>query len=130
VQLNFLKSSIIVVILGALGCVSPAPDLPVDYGSINAPNKLNEEQFQASDLALECDKIIDQLKSTEKQLDEVNSAILQSRDDEQTIGMVANLLFTPMWLLIDNNGDLKVVKGDLQDRIDSLILLSRFKSCL
>ena len=128
-QLNFLTISTFVMASSLLGCATSAPELPLDYGSVDAEIKLGEENFESSDLEIACQDIAGQLSRLKTQQLEVDSAILESRVNDQIVGIAANLILTPLWLVIDNDNDLKAIRDVLQERSDTLTLLFRFKSC-
>lgn len=123
------KIAVLLAALFSYSCAHTAPDLPPDYGSENSSIHLDESKFEKADLALGCQQIKEELTELRNQKAAIKSQIVASRESDQSIGYFSSVIFPPLWLAIDNDDDFKALLDRVQERIDTLISLSRLKYC-
>ena len=129
-RLSLLTKTLVLLISFFIhGCAQTALDLPPDYGSKNSNIHLDESNFTNADLAITCPQIDEELIELRNQRAAIRTQIVASRESDQTIGYWSSVLFSPLWLAIDNDEDNKDLINRVQERIDTLIGLSRLKSC-
>lgn len=115
---------------GALAaCARGAPELPPDYGSVNSSERLTIHHFTEDQLKLTCSEIGDGLTALNEAKDKHEAEIKSKRQQNQTAGYIAGLLFLPALLATDNSTEAKSGLDDIQTRRDTLIALERFKKC-
>ncbi len=116
----------LLVVLGA--CARPAPDLPPDYASVNAPNQLEARDFSTADLAKSCTEIAAERAELEKLNRLAQAEIQGDRTQNQVAGYFAALFILPV-VAVDTNEKQVALLDRNQVRIDNLRRLSHFKDC-
>jgi hypothetical protein len=110
------------------GCARSAPDLPPDYGSINAATTLSAEQFARDDLQLSCTEIAERQRALIERAESLTGVIRSNRQHNQAAGYFGGLFLLPL-VAVRNNDDEKRQLDTMQARWDTLESLERFKSC-
>ena len=124
--INLLRVVLPIVVLS--GCTEAALQLPEDYGSINS-KPLDSSSFQESDLQLTCGQIEEEKTALKNQRAAIRNNIVAGRDGDQIVGYVASVAFPPLWFAVDNQSDRKAQIRLVENRLDTLYRLTRFRSC-
>lgn len=109
-------------------CARSAPELPPDYGSVNASAKLSADSFDAADLHLTCPDIDQQQDALTDEASQLTGVIKGNRRHNQVAGYLGGLFLLPA-LAARENPEEKSRLDSIQVRWDELIQLERFKKC-
>lgn len=117
-----------VSVLAVSACARSAPDLPTDYGSVNASAKLSADSFDAADLRLTCPDINQQQDALTNEASQLTGIIKGHRQHNQVAGYLGGLFLFPA-LAAKENPQEKTRLNGIQSRWDKLTQLERFKKC-
>ena len=113
----------------AAACARSAPDLPPDYGSINATQEISLDAFSEQDANASCTEINAEQERVQVEFAAIENAITSTRQDDQTAGYLAAILLPPAGLAIEQKTERKEQLDHMQARLDELNALSRVKNC-
>ncbi len=109
-------------------CARSAPDLPTDFGSVNATKRLQASDFTKVDLAKSCADIAQEREDLDRRNHLAEAEIKADRTQNQVAGYFAALFILPV-VAVDTNEKQVALLDSNQARIDQLLRLSRFKEC-
>lgn len=127
--LHLRNSLLLIACLGLAACARSAPELPVDYASVNAQSTLSEADFEQADIEATCNEIAAERTEVTTSYDTLERQITSSREDEQAAGYLSAVLFPPAALAIPQKKEERAQLDEMQSRLDTLTALSRFKDC-
>ncbi len=116
-------------VLVVAGCARPAPELPQDYGSVDANAILLAEDFSRADLGLSCDGIDREMSALSAEMRTLDSKIRGKHGSNEAAGYIAGVLFPPAILATDSGEGEKQALDAHQARRDEFVALKRLKSC-
>ncbi len=109
-------------------CARSAPDLPPDYGSVNASAKLSADQFERADLDKSCVTIVSEQAALTDEAGKLTGVIKGNRKRNQVAGYLGGLFLFPLVAAKENPGEKRRLDA-IQERWDTLIALQRFRDC-
>lgn len=111
------------------GCNRPAPDLPPDYGSVDAVVRSNLTDFDPEDRELTCPEIDGKRRMLREEAERLTARIAHRHSGNQAAGYVGAVLFAPALLALNLSEEEKNKLNTLQARDDTLIRLKSVKLC-
>jgi len=109
------------------GCTRSAPDLPPDYGSVNA-SRQTLASFPAHMRNLNCAQIASREADLEARNQKAEEIIKSNRTRNQVAGYLGALYLVPV-VAIENDEDQKALLDKNQREVDQLKQLQRVKRC-
>ncbi len=130
-RLNTLNKSLLTIVfsLAVYGCATKAPDLPPDYGSVQAKQRLSVDDFDPETASLTCEEIKQELEKLKSEHVIQSQEIDDKRASNQTIGYFGSLFFLPALLATDSSVKAKEKIANLHKAKDKLYKAQVFKQC-
>lgn len=117
------------IIAGASGCAGAASDLPPDYSSVDARERIRVEDFDPATVTWSCPDIEEELSAFGSVIASQEEAIAGKRTQNQVATFVGMFFFLPALLATDNGEQAKRKMDDIYLARDKLYLLQVFKNC-
>jgi hypothetical protein len=89
---------------------------------------MDTSMFDVADIKTSCTELGRERSALKDQRIALETAIVASRSSDQVVGYVAGFL-PPLWLTLDDHTDQKERIVQIQERLDLLAQLARFKKC-
>jgi hypothetical protein len=130
-QLYLLIKVLILFLFSFLvaGCSKNALELPHDYSSIDATEKLYVEDFDVKIARLSCSEINKELKILESANKANAQTIQNNRSKNQAATYIGSILFLPAYLGLDNDSNAKEKIDTINNAKDELYKLQILKNC-
>lgn len=130
-QLHLLIKVFILFLFSFLvtGCSKNALELPHDYSSIDATEKLYVEDFDIKIAKLSCSEIDKELKILENANKANAQTIKNNRSKNQAAAYIGSVLFLPAYLELDNDSNAKEKIDTINNAKDELYKLQILKNC-
>lgn len=125
-KVPFYALALSVLVVSA--CARSAPELPPDYGSVNATAKLSASDFDAADLRTTCLGIDAQQDALTEEASSLTGVIKGNRQHNQVAGYLGGMFLLPALAAKENPAE-KSRLDEIQARWDKLVQLERFKNC-
>ncbi|MBO6784204.1 MAG: hypothetical protein JJ899_13175 [Alphaproteobacteria bacterium] len=122
------RAALAAAALALAACARSAPELPPDYGSVSATDRLSASDFTSADLRLTCGDIVSEQKAMTETARQLTGVIEANRQHNQVAGYFGGLFLFPL-VAVRENPDEKTKLDRMQDRWDTLTQLKRFKDC-
>lgn len=116
-------------VFAAGGCARSAPELPPDYGSVDAPKRLSIGDFSKADMKMSCPDLDREFALLSKKMEALDHQIRSKHGSNQAAGYIAGVLFPPALLAMESSSEQKQALDQHQDRSDTLLALKRVKNC-
>ena len=110
-------------------CATQAPNLPEDYGSVHATDRISLADFDSEKAKLSCSDIKDELNALNTELNLQKQDIQNKRRQNQTAGYIGAVFFLPALLATDNSQEAKEKMTNIKDAKDLLFKLQTAKKC-
>lgn len=111
------------------GCSKNALELPNDYSSIDASEKLHVEDFDVKIARLSCLEIDNELKILEIANKSNTQTITNNRSKNQAATYIGSILFLPAYLGLENDSNAKEKIDTINNAKDELYKLQILKNC-
>lgn len=121
----------VIAVIAALlsGCATSARNLPEDYSSIDAKQRIHLQAFDVKTSDLSCMQIEVELKLLESETALQAHNISAKRKQNEAISYVGVLFFLPVLLVTDSNTEANEKIESISKAKDELYKLQAFKKC-
>ena len=130
--LSFRTNKLLILIMVEcliVGCAVGARDLPKDFSSIDAKERLSLSDFSVATAKLTCSQIDDELEILESDSALQVQSIEGERQQNQVAGYIGCVFFLPAILATDNSVEAKAKIENINRAKDELYKLRAFKKC-
>jgi hypothetical protein len=111
------------------GCATGARDLPQDYSSIDAKNRLRVEDFDTAALKLTCSQIDEELNILDSEYASKVHDIEEKHIQNQVGVGLFGIFFLPVVLATDSNAEATEKIENINRAKDQLYKIRAFKEC-
>ncbi len=122
------KVVFVAAMIALAACARSAPELPPDYGSVNAQAQLSAADFAESDLRMTCGDIVSEQEDMTREARNLTGVIEGNRGRNQIAGYFGGLFLFPLLAVKENPAEKRKL-DTMQARWDTLTQLKRFKQC-